>query len=645
MLKKFLIGTFVLAAFAVSANLALAYDFGTTTLKVGSRGPAVVDLQTLVGATADGSFGPLTQAKVMAWQSNNGLVADGLFGNKSKAVAMGAYNSGNANAAGSLCPNGMTLASNCTLAANAQAVALCPNGMTLASNCGVAPAAGTVTTGPLAGTDGTLASVVKLSQYNAEEVGAGQNDVKVLGFEVKASKDGDIELKSIKVSFDVVNADGSTRIEDYFDSVSVWMGSTKIGTSSTADFSKDATGAYSRTISLSGAVSRADVTNKIYVTVDAVSNLDTGDIDSEAIDMAIDSIRYVDGSGVVTTDTETGDLTTVLDNVVVAVVTFSAAANTELKVSLDSSSPDNGIELVSATETTEDVVLLKGKLKLDGTSNITLNALPVTLTTTSATFTASIADIATSVKLKIGSNEYTESTSALTGVAGTVTFDNLDFDIDAGDTVYFTVYADIADLDNTVVKAGDTITATISTTNRNEMDVENSEGDQLADVGEKSGTATSGTLELRASGPVLTLISTSAVSSNSSTDNQDTGTFVIKFSVKAVGDTIYVSTISSTAGAVNNVYAVDISGNTTITDVSGIITNVTDANLVGGLWEIAEDQTETLEMTVLRSPSSTDGLFRAALSNIKWNTDGSITTFNTYSSNLDAFKTPYISLD
>ena len=87
MLKKFLIGTFFALALMVASTAAASYDFGPSTLKVGSKGNYVKTLQTLVGATADGSFGPMTKAKVVAWQANNGLTADGLFGNMSKAKA------------------------------------------------------------------------------------------------------------------------------------------------------------------------------------------------------------------------------------------------------------------------------------------------------------------------------------------------------------------------------------------------------------------------------------------------------------------------------------------------------------------------------------------------------------------------------
>jgi putative chitinase len=49
-------------------------------LKVGSTGDLVKKLQEKLGAGADGSFGPGTQAKLKAWQTANGLTADGIAG-------------------------------------------------------------------------------------------------------------------------------------------------------------------------------------------------------------------------------------------------------------------------------------------------------------------------------------------------------------------------------------------------------------------------------------------------------------------------------------------------------------------------------------------------------------------------------------
>ena len=66
----------------------------TSTLRVGSVGVQVQCLQTIVGASADGKFGPLTKAAVMAWQSGHGLVADGVVGPLTRAALAGAPSSG-----------------------------------------------------------------------------------------------------------------------------------------------------------------------------------------------------------------------------------------------------------------------------------------------------------------------------------------------------------------------------------------------------------------------------------------------------------------------------------------------------------------------------------------------------------------------
>ena len=50
------------------------------TLKIGSRGKEVKELQEFLGIQADGAFGKGTEAAVKKWQSDNGLVADGIVG-------------------------------------------------------------------------------------------------------------------------------------------------------------------------------------------------------------------------------------------------------------------------------------------------------------------------------------------------------------------------------------------------------------------------------------------------------------------------------------------------------------------------------------------------------------------------------------
>jgi putative chitinase len=59
-------------------------------LKVGSKGDDVKKLQTKLGLTADGSFGPNTENKVKEWQQSNGLTADGIVGDGTWSKIFGA---------------------------------------------------------------------------------------------------------------------------------------------------------------------------------------------------------------------------------------------------------------------------------------------------------------------------------------------------------------------------------------------------------------------------------------------------------------------------------------------------------------------------------------------------------------------------
>lgn len=59
------------------------------TVRKGSRGPLVAEVQTKLGVTADGVFGPGTEAKVKAWQAANGLTADGIVGPKTLGKLLG----------------------------------------------------------------------------------------------------------------------------------------------------------------------------------------------------------------------------------------------------------------------------------------------------------------------------------------------------------------------------------------------------------------------------------------------------------------------------------------------------------------------------------------------------------------------------
>ncbi len=624
MLKKYLIGTFAVAMFAFAAT-ASAYDFGTTTLKVGSKGEAVKTLQTLVGATpADGIFGKMTAAKVKVWQAANGLTADGVFGNMSKAKANATASTGGTT--GSTCPTGY--------------VATTPVAPLFAS-C-VASAGTPVTPTGLTGVSGEVTEVTQISSYNDEEVSAGQSDVKVMGFDVKTSKDGDVEVKSMKLTFDSNgnSSEDSDRLSDYLTAVHVYAGSTKVGTANVSDFTKESTGVYSKTISFSGAVAKSDSTTKMYVTVDAISNLDSGDINSDSWSVGINNIRYVDGGGVTTTISNADsmlagnmDYDTAGDGVGMLFVSFATSADTELKISTDST-PAAAVVKVSTTNDTKGVVLLKGKLVLDGTSKVWLDEMPITLTATGAT---AIDALTASVTLTIGGNTYTESTGSncvstcASNTTAVVTFDNLDLDLAAGSSTTFVVTADINDTEDTGVQAtdfdgGDTLTASLTSTNRAAVVAENAEGDQLKDSTEISGSATGNAQQFFAEG-VNVVMGTATVTptSNTTTGDVTSVAYSIPVTVTAFGDTLYLGQTAQNAATVSasNAFAFVFqnSGAPTTTDtsvtVSGITLETSDATIDTNGYTLNEGETKHFTIKATLTTGSNNTSYRVQVKQVQ----------------------------
>lgn len=653
--SKILLGVMIVAVMvvgvAVFATPASASDcMVTAPLKVGSSGAQVMCLQEKIGATQDGMFGPMTRAKVMAFQTNNGLMADGIVGPATRAALAGSTTTTTTTTTETLCPNGMTLASNCMTS---------PEGSTTTT---------TTTTTTLTGTSGEISDINQLSQYSNEEVGEGTEDVKILGFDVEASKDGDVKLNSIKLTFDSNgnNSADSDRIADYLDTVKVLMGTKEIGSASLSDFNKDSTGVYSKTITLTDAIVKAEVTEKFYVSVDAVSNLDSGDIDFDSWTIAINNLRYQDGSGVVTTvdsaDTLLAgnmDYDAAGDGVGIAFVSFSTASDIELKISLDSSSPDSQVVEVSTTNDTSDVVLLKGKMKLTGDSDVTLDAVPVTFTIANET---DISAVTPTVKLTIDGQEFSESVSD-TDTSEVVVFDNLDLTIEAGDTVDFTVSADLNDIEASTFDEGTTLTATLGETETDlaTFDALNEAGDALADD-EKTGTATGEAQAFYSQGIKVSLVSVtnSAVSQAEVENTTDSVTITYKFDVTAFGAPIYVDgtvtedgdgTYGDGQGVSYYSTRADTGADaTSLTTIAAALTSTEATSSSNTTWLVDEDTTDTFTFTATMSNTLTDDgandelMFQLALKAIGWDTTAIAATTHEYTFDMGDYISDAVSL-
>lgn len=595
---------------STSTSTSTCFNY-TRDLTVGSTGADVVELQKMLVAkgaltiptgVSMGYFGTLTKSALATYQASAGITPSvGYFGSISRGHA--------------------------------------------AANCSTSPSddpddSGDSSSKDLKGTFGEISDVNNLSQYSSEEVGDGQNDVTVLGMEVEAGDDGDIELTSIKVEFDPAgNASGdSDKLRDYVDSVDIYLGGEMVGSADVKDFSEN-TNIFTKSVALKNAIVRAGKTEKVLIKVNAISNFDSGDIDSDSWEIDLNSIRFVDGSDAVVTDSTTGDLPS--QDVAIDFVSFSTASNTDLKFSTASDSPKAGIVIVDDISNTTDVVLLKGKIKVTGSSDVVLDELPVTLTTVGG---SQVSSVTGSIKLKIDGKEYTESVFTTAALTGSEVFDNLNLTLDAGETYDFEILADINDIDTGTLDEGDTILASITASNREVADVENEDGDQLTSS-EKTGTATGEAQEFRTNGISLELISTSNSVADGGSANDDLGTVKITFKVTAIGDTAYVSSLADalltgvTTGK-TTVHA-DRAGVATVAGVSVSIKNVTDTTLnAAGLFEIEEGQSETFELTTtIALPTAGDaGLFNVDLGGVSWTTTSTDETpDNAYTSNLDAF--------
>jgi hypothetical protein len=592
------------AAAGCSAAAAPAASFNRD-LTVGSTGADVTALQTMLGVTpATGYFGAITKAAVVAYQTSKGISATGYVGPLTRA------------------------------ALNYVAPVVTP------STGGSTGSTGS--SASLDGTDGTISDVNELTQYNNEEVGEGDEDVKVLGMEIEASNEGDIQLKSMKIELTETGSGDSEKLDDYVSDVSIWMGSTKIGSADADQFNEDDDGLYSKTISLSNAVIKADETVKFYVAVSAVNSFDSGDIDGNDWSVDVLNIRYTDGSGVTSTESDAGDLTGDLD-VAMDFVSFGDAADTEITISTASDTPDADIVVVDDTEETEDVLLLKGKIKVEGSSDVVLDEMPITFTV--AGTATGLASTTGSVKLVIDGEEYTESVgSTFNSLVSSVTFDDMELDIEGESTVEFAVYADILGIDDALT-AGDTLKAEVTASNRSMMDIEDEEGDSVTD---RSGVATGEAQEFRENGISISLVSVTASGLDNGTANDDLGSFVIKFKVTAIGETVYISSLADAqlSGNTDGKTTVHASraGTATVGGVTASIDNLTDSDKnAAGLWAIEEGSSnaETFELTTtIQLPTAgAAGLYKVQLGGVRWTTDGTdATPSNSYTSNLDTLK-------
>jgi len=576
--------TATIAAMTGGSSTAAECTF-TGSLTVGSQGAQVTCLQQYLVAgnhlvmptgVSYGYFGPLTKAAVAAWQAANGVApAVGYFGPLSQAKYA----------------------------------------MVAGSTSGGTTGGSTSGSSDLEGGAGSI-SVSNSSEYSSEEVGEDEEDVEVLQAMVEAD-DSDVEITSVKVEFVQSSAADSEDLTDYAKSVSIWFDGEMVGEADADDFS-ESSDVYTKSIALDkGVIIREDDEEAIVVAVTALSNLDSGDIDSDAWTVDILNIRFVDGDGVTTTtDTDGDTLEQSFD-----FASFASAADVELKISLgDEEINDAHVINVSASNTTDNVEILSFMMESEGDSDILIKDVPVTFTS----FGADVDDVTGSVYLfadgkKIG----TESVPTSATTTSVIVFDDLDYTIDAGDEVEFIVKAKVKSTAGTLAD-GDTISAAFGETETSlaTFDAEDESGEELDDA-DVTGTATGDAHAVYDIGFNISLVSateTKTVTSDTS-GTGDQAQFVIKYEITPFDGDIYIdntctednngSEVSTTTS-----YSVTNDGSNTtncVMTASGSVTNADSANT----FLIKEGSPRTITLTV-NVTATADAFAAVSLEAIGW---------------------------
>ncbi len=569
---KFLIGTFAVLAMGVALNASAAWDFGPYTLKVGSSGQYVKTLQTFLdgGIAVDGAFGPITKAKVMAWQANNGLTADGLFGNLSKAkanmVGGGTYPAGCSSSTGFSSTTGQP----CSGGVGGTYPAGCTSSTGFSVTTGQ-PCSGSVT---VSGTNGYLTDIAADSTNRVTKVYESEQDKVVAGMRMTARLSSQV-VNRVRVTMVNTNTSVSTNLAKYISGASLWMGSTKLATMSVAQADR-ATSSDTFTFNFSGLSANIpqDQIGRFYVSVNANGSLDSTDVASAnwTVTFLASGVQAVSPDGSVDTYPTTDIAQTGL--------TFGKFSSSGVKseITLATGNPAAATIPVSSTNTTSGVELLKFKVKAVN-SNLTIRKVPVQITISSGTAGDDLEDVVNTVKLMQGGNVVdtvdgssgyqftagsestsTSGTACTTGGSAaddlcTFYFSNLSAPYNAvasGATAEYSVVVDLKSQAN--YDAGTTITASfpnVDVLSSDDYSVQDMNGDQLTDASSsvRVGSAVGETMTLRVNG-VNTVMGTPSYSQTTDTNGLVTSvTYTIPVTVTSFGNTLYIGQSAQLATA------------------------------------------------------------------------------------------------
>lgn len=423
------------------------------------------------------------------------------------------------------------------------------------------------------------------SPANNPTIRAGQSDVDVVGYRVKA-KQGDALVERLTLKFASTNV-----FYKVFDTLSLWDGSTKIAEVDTSDFVKQTTSDYRLTFTGFKVLVSKDGYKDLVVKGTLYSSIESTYRTTYTVYGLADMVRAVDGAGINQYATLSTDRTFVVDQ--------SQAEQATLTISKDASSPkptaliaDDDGKVEKGTMVVLSAKAEKGRVQI---TDLVVNA------TGSATFSA--------VYLYDGSTLISSAAVSSTQA----TFSNLtDVYVAKDETKLYTIKADFT---GAVSTSFATSSVSIAST-----DVTAQRDDGVAAT--VTGSAASDTMRVTMLAPVFSLVSATSqydaptISGSSGTLK---GTFT--FDVTAGGGDIYFSS-STTNGTV---FQVMYESTATTTGASLTFGQPTNSTVVSGKYKVADGQTArfTVDVAVSSATLGTAAYYYFDLTSVGWYRDTS----------------------
>ncbi len=577
----------VVIALAVVAVPAVDAAY-TRDLTIGSTGSDVAELQAFlvskgflvmpVGVTP-GYFGALTQAAVARYQVANGIVPPaGYFGPLTRASVA---------SMGTTAPvAGLPAGCSSTSGFSPTTGVRCDSGSSSSSSSSLSGGAGDIDVSEK--TSGTETTV---SEGSSE---------KVLGLEIEADDNSDIEITSIRLIV-TPNSNGSTRLTRYAEEIVIEHEGKEVGSIDASDFSRSGA-VHTGTVSLKGAIVDGGDKDRFDVVFVARDSIDSDDQDNK-VNVKVDRIRFVDATGAIMSETPSPAID-------VDVAFEDASENDDLRLQTSSSDPAASTLEVNETLKSDEFQVFAFTLRA-GSESSDLNVIGIDVDAeisnpSAGTLVFDSEDLISDIWLEVDGQVFDDwsasanaSTDIATGTSRTITYsfeiDEGDLEIEAGDRVEAEVYVVFGKQSNKY-NTGTTIQLSVA---KADISVENVDGDAVTVAGATTVTGEEHTVLVE--GVFAEFVSSSFTAENA-TDSID-GTISLVFELTAVGeDAIFAEDGSDFTYAVTGA---------TKTDAVVTVKNKTAS---GGNFTITEGDSK--QVTLSAKFATTTGFVRLEITDI-----------------------------